>query len=60
MLYFGFTFCPDICPEELEKIAEAVNLIEAKTGVKVPPVFISVDPDRDTPAKVKVGCRVDT
>ena len=54
MLYFGFTFCPDICPEELEKIAAAIDLVEKSTGVKVQPVFISVDPDRDTPAKIKV------
>ena len=53
LLYFGFTFCPDICPEELEKIAEAMDLVEARTGVKVQPVFISVDPERDTPAKIK-------
>lgn len=55
LLYFGFTFCPDICPDELEKVAEVVDLIEKQTAgvVKVRPVFISVDPERDTPSKVK-------
>jgi len=52
LLYFGFTHCPDICPDELEKVAEAVDAVERTTGAKVVPVFISVDPRRDTPARV--------
>ncbi|KAL6758086.1 thioredoxin-like protein [Haematococcus lacustris] len=53
LLYFGFTHCPDICPDELEKIAEALDMVEGQVGVKVVPVFISVDPERDTPARIK-------
>ncbi len=53
LLYFGFTHCPDICPDELEKIAEALDLVEKLTGVQIQPVFISVDPERDRPAMVK-------
>ncbi|GJP29448.1 hypothetical protein CLOM_g16709 [Closterium sp. NIES-68] len=53
LLYFGFTFCPDICPSELIKIAEAVNLVEKQVGVAVVPVFISVDPERDTVEQVR-------
>jgi len=53
LLYFGFTFCPDICPDELEKVSEAIDLVEKKVGVQIVPVFISVDPERDTPAKIK-------
>lgn len=52
LLYFGFTQCPDICPEELEKIVEAKQLAEKETGTKLTTVFVSVDPERDTVAQV--------
>ncbi|KAL2619920.1 hypothetical protein R1flu_000125 [Riccia fluitans] len=52
LIYFGFTFCPDICPDELTKLAEAVDKIEKKSGVQVVPVFISIDPERDTVEQV--------
>lgn len=50
LLYFGFTFCPDICPNELVKMARVVNSIdESKEHVgKVVPMFITLDPYRDT------------
>eukprot|EP00049_Salpingoeca_infusionum_P000626 m.41273 g.41273 ORF g.41273 m.41273 type:complete len:280 (+) comp10538_c0_seq2:541-1380(+) len=54
LLYFGFTFCPDVCPEELEKMSETLDTLEKQVGpdaVKL--VFVSVDPDRDTPEKVE-------
>lgn len=48
LIYFGYTFCPDVCPLDAARNAEAVDILE-EMGVDVTPVFISVDPKRDTP-----------
>ena len=48
LIYFGYTFCPDICPLDAARNAEAVDILE-EWGVDVTPIFISVDPERDTP-----------
>ena len=48
LIYFGYTFCPDVCPLDNIRNAEAVDLLEAE-GIEIKPVFISFDPQRDTP-----------
>ncbi|XP_078167429.1 electron transport SCO1/SenC family protein [Carex rostrata] len=48
LIYFGFTHCPDICPDELQKMVTAIDKIKEKTKMEIVPVFISVDPERDT------------
>ncbi len=52
LVYFGYSFCPDVCPLDGARNAEAVDLLKAK-GLDVTPVFISIDPERDTPAVLK-------
>lgn len=51
ILAFGYTNCPDVCPTELVTYSEAVNLL-GETGKEVAAVFVSVDPERDTPALI--------
>ncbi|MCB1530846.1 MAG: SCO family protein [Rhodospirillales bacterium] len=47
LIYFGFTFCPAICPTELQKISGALDLLGERSK-KIRPLFITVDPERDT------------
>ncbi|KAJ2488678.1 Cu-binding protein [Coemansia sp. RSA 2050] len=55
LIYFGFCHCPDICPEELDKIGEAMDILERnpKTKGAVQLVFVTCDPQRDSPAEIK-------
>ena len=48
LVNFGYTFCPDVCPTALRDISAAIDLLGAD-GEKVIPVFITIDPERDTP-----------
>lgn len=51
LLYFGYTFCPDVCPMDNARNAAAVDILTGR-GLDVQPVFISVDPRRDTPERL--------
>jgi cytochrome oxidase Cu insertion factor (SCO1/SenC/PrrC family) len=51
LVYFGYTFCPDVCPTELQMVANALDLL-GKSADRVAPIFITVDPARDTPKVV--------
>lgn len=49
LVYFGYTYCPDVCPTELQTIAAGMDKL-GPLAARVTPVFITVDPERDTPA----------
>lgn len=56
LVYFGYTYCPDLCPTTLIEMAEAVEVLaelEPAKAARVVPVFITVDPERDTPDLLK-------
>lgn len=52
LVFFGYTYCPDVCPTTLAVEAEALDTLGAAAG-SIVPIFISVDPKRDTPDKLK-------
>ena len=52
LVYFGYTFCPDICPTSLNRDSEAIDLL-GEQAEKIVPVFITVDPERDAVAHMK-------
>ncbi len=53
LVYFGYTYCPDICPTSLAATAGGLNLLSPEELAKVAMIFISVDPKRDTPGRLK-------
>jgi len=52
LVFFGYTYCPDVCPTELQVMAAALDSMGAKADL-IQPVFVSVDPERDTPELLK-------
>ncbi len=52
LVYFGYTFCPDVCPTALTDMGDVLGIL-GEAADKVTPVFITVDPDRDTPEHLK-------
>lgn len=56
LVYFGYTYCPDICPVDLQQIGLAMKQLEEsdpEVAKRVQPIFITTDPERDTPAVMK-------
>lgn len=51
LIYFGFTYCPDVCPTELGTMAAALDTM-GPAGERVTPILITIDPERDTPAQL--------
>lgn len=57
LIYFGYTFCPDVCPTDLQHIAQGLRSVEKShpdIAARVVPIFITLDPERDTRSAVKV------
>lgn len=52
-IYFGFTYCPAICPTELQKMTEAYHSLPKEWQDRIQPIFITIDPERDTPEVLK-------
>ncbi len=53
LIYFGYTFCPDICPLGLQTIAQALDELPPELQDQIVPIFITIDPARDTVAVMK-------
>jgi len=56
LIYFGYTFCPDICPTDVQQLMKGYRLLEKQDpslADKIQPIFITVDPARDTPSVLK-------
>ena len=52
LIYFGYSNCPDVCPTTLSLMADALDKLGSKSD-RIVPLFITIDPERDTPAKLK-------
>ena len=52
LVYFGYSFCPDICPTDLQKITRSLDLVKEQQK-QIQPLFITIDPERDTADQLK-------
>lgn len=51
VVYFGYTFCPDVCPTDMQRVAQGLKQLKATNpalAAKIQPIFITIDPERDT------------
>ncbi|XP_061345138.1 protein SCO1 homolog 2, mitochondrial isoform X2 [Gastrolobium bilobum] len=53
LLYFGYTSSPDLGPEQVQIMAKAIDTLESKQKLKILPVFVTIDPQRDTPSQLR-------
>ena len=56
LIYFGYTYCPDVCPIDLQRLMQGLRMVEKdnpKLGAKIQPLFVTIDPQRDQPAQLK-------
>ena len=56
IVYFGYTYCPDVCPTDMQHLGAALKLLDGQDPAlvrRIAPIFITVDPARDTPAVLK-------
>lgn len=53
LIYFGYSFCPDVCPMGLDNISKALKILERDRD-QIVPIFVTVDPDRDTPKNLNL------
>jgi len=53
LVYFGYTYCPDVCPTSLASTSDGLRLLTPEEQAKVAMIFVSVDPPRDTPVRLK-------
>ncbi|EAT09466.1 SCO family protein [Sphingobium sp. 10 DY56-G10] len=56
LMYFGFTYCPDICPTDVQKMSQALRLFEQRDparAARIQPIMVTIDPERDTPKILK-------
>ena len=53
LVYFGYTFCPDVCPTALQVMSQAMDRLDPALQAAIVPIFVTVDPERDTVAQMK-------
>lgn len=53
VIFFGYTFCPDVCPTTMAYLSSVLDVQAERTGKRAQAVFVSVDPERDTPDRLK-------
>lgn len=56
LMYFGYSYCPDVCPVDLQKLMAGYAALETsdpEVAARIAPIFVTVDPERDTPGQMK-------